>query len=243
MQTVFYSIVSAVILLLQVSECRGDVMVFDAVTTLEHPIFIRVLTKGRFFPAGGKRVTVHIGREAPQPMLTGGDGYGRLKYVPAKTGMIKVVVKYGPETDTANLLVMDKEDRALLVEINAGLRGGPFSPHPLPDSREVLDTLSRKYRLIYLHGMNGRYPSKKWLEANRYPEGIILKNRGAATVRLLHQRKVHMIGIVGSSKLASAAAPYVQIALAFEVAPDVTTVDGWKEIQNVLETQKSHKPN
>jgi hypothetical protein len=243
MQTVFYSIVSAVILLLQVSECRGDVMVFDAVTTLDHPIFIRVLTKGRFFPAGGKRVTVHIGKEAPQPMLTGGDGYGRLKYVPTKTGMIKLVVKYGPETDTANLLVMDKEDRALLVEIDAGLRGGLFSPHPLPDSREVLDTLSRKYRLIYLHGMIGRYPSKKWLEANRYPEGIILKNRGATTVRLLHQRKVHMIGIVGSSKLASAAAPYVQIALAFEVAPDVTTVDGWEEIQNVLKTQKSPKPN
>jgi len=243
MQTVFYSIVSAVILLLQVSECRGDVMVFDAVTTLDHPIFIRVLTKGRFFPAGGKRVTVHIGREAPQPMLTGGDGYGRLKYVPTKTGMIKLVVKYGPETDTANLLVMDKEDRALLVEIDAGLRAGPFSPHPLPDSREVLDTLSRKYRLIYLHGMIGRYPSKKWLEANRYPEGIILKNRGAIIVRLLHQRKAHMIGIVGSSKLASAAAPYVQIALAFEVAPDVTTVDGWKEIQNVLKTQKSPKPN
>jgi hypothetical protein len=202
-----------------------------------------VLTKGRFFPAGGKRVTVHIGKEAPQPMLTGGDGYGRLKYVPTKTGMIKLVVKYGPETDTANLLVMDKEDRALLVEIDAGLRGGLFSPHPLPDSREVLDTLSRKYRLIYLHGMIGRYPSKKWLEANRYPEGIILKNRGATTVRLLHQRKVHMIGIVGSSKLASAAAPYVQIALAFEVAPDVTTVDGWEEIQNVLKTQKSPKPN
>ncbi len=235
MQTVFYSIVSAVILLLQVSECRGDVMVFDAVTTLEHPIFIRVLTKGRFFPAGGKRVTVHIGREAPQPMLTGGDGYGRLKYVPTKTGMIKLVVKYGPETDTANLLVMDKEDRALLVEIDAGLRTGPFSPHPLPDSREVLDTLSRKYRLIYLHGMIGRYSSKKWLEANRYPEGIILKNRGATTVILLHQRKAHMIGIVGSSKLASAAAPYVQIALAFEVAPDVTTVDGWKEIGNVID--------
>ncbi len=52
-----------------------------------------------------------------------------------------------------------------------------------------------------------------------------------------------MIGIVGSSKLASAAAPYVQIALAFEVAPDVTTVDGWKEIQNVLKTEKSPKPN
>ena len=127
MQTVFYSIVSAVILLLQVSECRGDVMVFDAVTTLDHPIFIRVLTKGRFFSAGGKRVTVHIGREAPQPMLTGGDGYGRLKYVPTMTGLIKLVVKYGPETDTANLLVMDKEDRALLVEIDAGLRAGPFS--------------------------------------------------------------------------------------------------------------------
>lgn len=243
MKTIFYAIVSAIILLVQVPKCHGDVMVFDAVTTLEHPIFIRVLTKGKFFPVGGKRVSIQIDKEAPQPMLTGGDGYGRLKYMPKKNGMIKLVVKYGPETDTGNLLVMDNRDKALLVEIDAGLRGGPFSPHPLSDSREVLDTLSREYRLIYLHGMIGRHPSKKWLKTNGYPEGIILKNRGVTTVRLLHQRKVYMIGIVGSTKLASAAAPYVQVALAFKMAPDVTMVDGWKEIQNVLKTQKSPKSN
>ena len=61
---------------------RSEVVVFDRVTTVKTPIRIKVLTKSRFFAAGGRLADIYLDGNHLKRILTGGDGFGYLKYTP-----------------------------------------------------------------------------------------------------------------------------------------------------------------
>ncbi|MEJ2286133.1 MAG: hypothetical protein P8X85_21355, partial [Desulfobacterales bacterium] len=75
-------IFSMTIVLSLVSVCPADVAVLDGVTTVNTPIRITVMTRSRFFAAGGRLVDLYLDGEHLKRILTGGDGYGYLKITP-----------------------------------------------------------------------------------------------------------------------------------------------------------------
>jgi hypothetical protein len=98
------------------------VIVFDRVTTVGTPVYLKVLTKGKIFADGGRLVEFYLDDKRFGKNLTGGDGYGYRKYVPRRAGMIKVRATSRGESDSGLLLVMKKSEKAVLIEIESGLK-------------------------------------------------------------------------------------------------------------------------
>ena len=101
---------TAALLVLQIAalalpvEGLADVVVFDRITTVGTPVFLKVLTKGRFFAEGGRRVQVRVGNQQPQTALSGGDGLAYLKVQPKREGLFKIEAVSGPDRHSRTIL-------------------------------------------------------------------------------------------------------------------------------------------
>ena len=81
------------ILFFMPSAIQAAVIVFDRVTTVGSSVYLKVLTKGKFFAEGGKRITFYLEGQQLGKTLTGGDGYGFLKVTPERKGMQEIEVQ------------------------------------------------------------------------------------------------------------------------------------------------------
>ncbi|MGD9134610.1 MAG: hypothetical protein PVF78_13230, partial [Desulfobacterales bacterium] len=115
------------LLALPAARSLGAVIVFDRVTTVGTPVYLKVLTKGRIFADGGRMVELYLDDIRFAKNLTGGDGYGYRKYIPRRAGMIKVRATSQGESDSGLLLVMKKSEKAVLIEIESGLKDALIS--------------------------------------------------------------------------------------------------------------------
>ena len=86
------------------------VIVYDRVTTVGTPVYLKVLTKGRIFADGGRLVEFYLDDKSFGQNLTGGDGYGYMKYTPRRTGIIKVRATSQGESGAGLALVMKKSE-------------------------------------------------------------------------------------------------------------------------------------
>ena len=75
---------------LPTTQSWGAIIVYDRVTTVSTPVYLKVLTKGRFFAEGGRLVEFFLDENSLGKNLTGGDGYGYRKYTPKHPGIIMV---------------------------------------------------------------------------------------------------------------------------------------------------------
>ena len=75
------------LILIFVPLSHSKVVVFDRVTTVQKPVDIRVLTKDGFFAAGGQMVDIYLDNILLKKIMSGGDGYGYLKYTPREAGL------------------------------------------------------------------------------------------------------------------------------------------------------------
>ena len=90
----------------------GAVIVYDRVTTVGTPVYLKVLTKGRIFADGGRLVQFYLDDKSFGKNLTGGDGYGYRKYKPRRAGIINGRATSKGESGAGLLLVMKKSEKA-----------------------------------------------------------------------------------------------------------------------------------
>jgi hypothetical protein len=216
------------------SMALGEVVVFDGVTTLETPIRITVLTKGRFFPRGGMRVDIYLDDELLKHILTGGDGYGYLKYEPRRPGLKEITAQSGKDRASGLLLVMEKKEKAIIIEIEGGFQDTLFSAETRQNSQQVVDALSQKYKIIYLSKSLGRSITRGWLEKHGFPISVILPWQGAQLFTALKSKDVEVHAIIGSASVISEAEQYIQHRYTFEDSKDGETVQDWDEIAKLL---------
>lgn len=215
--------------------CHAEVVVLDHVTTVEKPIRITVLTKGRFFAVGGRLVDVYLNDDHLKRILTGGDGYGYLKYTPPAPGYITIKARSGSDSATGLLLVMTKNDRAIIIEVEEGFKGAVFSEEVKQSSLKAIKTLSKNYKIIYLSRYAGKSITGTWLEKQSFPESVILSWRGPETLTALKKKGIQLHAIIGSAAVISAAARDIENRFAFEKTKDGTTVKDWDEILEHLQ--------
>ena len=220
--------------------CSAEVVVLDRVTTVKTPIRITVLTKNRFFSAGGRLVDVYLDDEHLKRILTGGDGYGYLKYTPPAPGYITIKARSGSDSAEGLLLVMTKKDRALAIEVEEGFKTAVFSDEIKQRSLKVVKTLSKKYKIIYLSRYVGKSITGTWLEKQRFPKSVILNWRGPETLTALKKQGIQLQAIIGSAVVISEAANDIENRFTFEKTKDGTTVKDWDEILEHL--QEKHEP-
>jgi hypothetical protein len=237
------SFFSPIILFFLTSFCQSRVVVFDRVTSLKNPVYLKVLTKGRFFVQGGKLVDIYLDGQPLKEILTGGDGYGYLKYTPQRPGLRRIEARSGGGVDTGLVLVTAKTDKVVLIEIESGFKESLFSEKAGASGRKAIETLGKKYRIIYLHGYLGKGLARKWIEKEGFPESAILPWQGSEMLAALKEKGVNLYAVVGSADLVAAAGKYIKKRYTFEETRDGRTVKDWDEILQLLSKDKTKSPS
>ena len=214
---------------------RSEVAVFDRVTTVTTPVYIKVLTKSRFFSAGGRLVDIYLDANHLKKILTGGDGYGYLKYTPQHPGLKEVIARSNSDGATGWILVMTKKEKAIIIEIEEGFKDAVFSAAFREDSLEAVNTIAKNYKIIYLSKYLGKQITRRWLEKQELPKSVILRWNGPAMLSALKEKGVNLYAIIGSSSVISAAADHIENRFTFEETNDGKTVKDWNEILKLLQ--------
>ena len=225
-----------------VSKGHTGIVVFDQITTLDTPIYLKALTKGRFFAAGGKRVEIYADEKKLKRILTGGDGYGYLKYTPPRLGVIQIEARSEGFRDTGILLVVDKKDRVILIDVEGAFKNSIFSDQVRVDSRRSVETLSKTYKILYLNTFLGVGLSKSLLQREKFPESVSLKWQGTSQLKTLKNRGINLHAIIGSAGIIKETKKYIEHRYSFEETKDGKTAQDWEELLELIEKDSQETP-
>jgi hypothetical protein len=230
-------------ILIIVPESHSKVVVFDHVTTVQTPMYIRVLTGDGFFSAGGRMVDIYLENNLLKKILTGGDGYGYLKYTPREVGLKKVTAHSNTDSASGLILVMNENERAIIIEIEGAFRDTVFSDEFKESSRKAVNSLSENYKIIYLSRFLGKGITGSWLEKQNFPKSVILRWRGPKTLENLKKNGVQLHAIIGSPVIISTVTEQIDKRFSFEKTNDGKTVKDWDEILKLLVKSPLSHPN
>jgi hypothetical protein len=130
--------------------------------------------------------------------------------------------------------VLKPDEKALVVEIEGALRSHPLDRALREGGAAALETLSRRFRLIYLESPLGALVNETWLTDSGLPQAVVLRNRGQATFKHLAAHGVRPFAVVGSAGLLAAAKPHVEKRFSFEKTADGQTVQNWPALVEAL---------
>ena len=223
-----------IILFYAASASAGSVVVFDRVTVEKKPVFLKALTKGILFPEGGKLVSFYLAEKLIGRNLSGGDGYAYLKYHPDQAGYIKISAQVNEDAGTGLLLVMNQNEKAIIIEIDSVLSKNPMVNEVVADSVQAVETLSNDYKIIYISGLLGSPYSKKWLAQKKFPESIVIIWKGTESLEMLKEKGVDVFAVIASAAIVSDAAEYIEKRYTFEATEEATMVEDWPEILKLI---------
>ena len=221
-------------ILIIVPVSHSKVVVFDHVTTVQTPIKLSVLTKDGFFSAGGRLVDIYLDNNLLKKILTGGDGYGYLKYTPREPGLKKIIARSNTDSASGLILVMNNSEKAIVIETEGAFKDTVFSDEIRESSQKAVNLLSQNYKIIYLSRFLGKDITGSWLEKQNFPESVILRWRGPKTLENLKKNKVQLHAIIGSADVISEVTDQIETRFSFEKTNDGKTVKDWDEIVKLL---------
>lgn len=227
--------ITGAVFLTSVTLGHSGVVVFDDATTVQTPIRIKVLTKGRFFAQGGRLVDIYLDEKHLKRILTGGDGYGYLAYTPRDAGFKSIEARSDADSASGLHLVMSKNDKAIIIDIEGAFKDAVFSEEIRKNSRQAVNFLSNAYNIIYISRFVGKGVSRSWLEREDFPESVILRWQEINTLKLLKKRGVLLDAVIGSATVMSAAKKYITHRYTFEKSKDGQIVKDWDEILKLLQ--------
>lgn len=216
---------------------HAEIVVFDDITAVRKPVMLRAIIKGRFFPAGGKLVHFFVEDKRLGKTLSGWDGYAFFEYIPKRSGFKTVMVRSGDESAEGLLLVMRKNERVILLEIEGSLTEPFPSRAPKHGSREGIKKIMAKYKIIYLTTMLGLNRSRNWLKDNNLKLSVILRWTGTELLDELQSLGAKCIAIIGSPSLMAEASEHVKKRYSFDDTEDATVVEDWTELAKKLRVE------
>ena len=222
------------LLALPAARSLGAVIVYDRVTTVGTPVYLKVLTKGRIFADGGRLVEFFLDGKRFDKNLTGGDGYGYLKYTPRRAGIIKIRATSKGESGAGLVLVMKKSEKAVLIEIESGFKDAFISDIAAGASRQAVKKLLNKYRVIYLSRLTGIRIARSWLDEMAFPQAPVLQWQGEQTLNGLKEKSINLYAIIGSTSVIAAAADRIKKRYTFDQNQKAQTVKDWQELTKLL---------
>jgi hypothetical protein len=237
-----FALVIVGFLILPAAHGLGAVIVYDRVTTVGTPVYLKVLTKGRIFADGGRLVEFYLDDKSLGKNLTGGDGYGYLKYTPRRKGIIKVRATSQGESDAGFVLVMKKSEKAVLIEIEDGFKDAFISDIAAGASRQAVKQLLKKYRVIYLSRYAGIRMARSALDEMEFPDAPVLRWQGEQTLNALKEKGVNLYAIIGPASVINIAADHIKKRYTFDQNQKEQTVKDWQEVMKRLSESASKTP-
>lgn len=219
---------------LPTAQCLSAIIVYDNVTSVSTPVFLKVLTKGRFFADGGRLVEFFLDDKSFGKNLTGGDGYGYRKYTPKRPGLIKLTARSKGESGSGLLLVVKKSEKVIFIEIESSFKDAFISEIAAGASRRAVERIMKKYRIIYLSRYAGVRASRELLDKGEFPEAPVLRWKGSKMLSALKEKGIQLYAIIGSSALIAESAEHIKRRYTFEKTQNGLTVKDWEEIIELL---------
>ncbi|KPJ76122.1 MAG: hypothetical protein AMJ54_12800 [Deltaproteobacteria bacterium SG8_13] len=231
-------------LMLRPPGCRAAVVVFDRVTGVGRPVFLKAVTRGLIFTKGGRRVAIRIDGGPPVETLSGADGAAFLKYHPDKPGLRTVTAVSEGEEGSGTLLVLEPDEAVIVIGIEGGLQKGLFPEEKRRATREVLSSLSRTYRLVYLTRWIGVGLVKTLLAKHQFPQSVVLSWRGESVFKQMENSGVRVAAVIGSASLLQAAPDSIENRFTFD-ENHASAIGSWEEICKALQdgSEKADRPS
>ncbi len=220
--------------LLSPSLSHASIIAFDTIVQIGKPVMLKAQTKGRFFPQRGVLVDFYVNEKLIGRTLSGGDGYAFFEYLPGSPGLKKVEAKTADDHDTGSMLVIKRNEKAILIEIEGGLFESLLSNKPRQGNKKAVKSLIKKYRIIYVTTMLGLSNSKKWLEDKELPSSVVLKYRGSKMFDELKELGLRLYAIIGSPNIMSEAPEYIKKRYSFKKTKKGEKVNDWDEVLKLL---------
>lgn len=220
------------------SVAGAELSVFDRVGTVGTTVTLVVRTTKFLLADGGRRVSIFLEDDRRGDIMTGGDGYGYFRLVPPRAGLLKVSARSDENEASGWLLVMEKTDRAVLVEVESMMKEIWFRPDARENRRmafESLESLRRRYRLIFVYRFMGADFSRNRLAAEGLAPAVVIPWKGATTLESLRGKEVQVHAVIGSAETVTAAGTQVPHRISFEKARGAATVSEWSDIEKMLE--------
>jgi hypothetical protein len=215
-------------------DALGSVVVFDRVAVMGKSVRLVVQTRARFFPDGGRLVNIAVDDQPPKRIMTGGDGYGYLAYSPQQPGLINISARTQDSSATGYLLVMQPEEKAVLVEIESAVQNTLFSQKNRRQATAALGKLRETFRLIYLVRYLGSPLARRWLTGSDFPASVVLDWRGRAMVTDWQEKGLRLYALIGSQSLIEAAGDLIENRFVLNGASENETTADWEEIAKQL---------
>ncbi len=231
-------IVFFIIMLSSLTSAIAEIVVFDDVVAVNKTIKLNAVTKGRFLSEGGRLVKFYLDGKSLGSNLSGGDGYAFFTYAPSSAGIFKLKAESGNDIDEGALLVTGKNDRILLIEIELLYEEFPFSFKPVKDSADVLQKLSKNFRIVYLTTLTGIEVSKKVIRENSFPISPVLKWEGAELLDELKGKGINPYAIIASPDVISDAVD-IEKRYNFKETEAGIEVKDWNDLLEHLDRNKA----
>jgi hypothetical protein len=213
----------------------AELSVFDRVGTVGTTLTLVVRTTNLFLADGGRRVSLFLDDDRLGDIMTGGDGYGYFRLSPSRAGLWKVSARSDGNQASGLLLVLEKTDRAVLVEVETVFKDVYFQPTAREGCRNTLESLRQRYRLIFVCRFMGADFSRSRLAKEGLSPAVVIPWKGAGTMESLRAKEVQVHAAIGSAEMLAAAGAQVPYRISFEKAKGARTVSAWSDIEKVLE--------
>lgn len=213
----------------------AEVVVYDNIGLTREEIKIAVETKGRYFSKGGEVVNFTAEGKSIGNSLSGGDGFAYKSFIPKKTGINLINVRYGKDEDTAIILSLRRGSRIVFVDVEGSLLADAFSKKPIEKGRKAITNIINKYPVVYLHsGTLGTKSIKQWLKKNKFPESVVMSWDTGALYRDLSKKGFKIKAIIGSQAVIESATEFKPLAFSFDEFEGAEHIKDWKEIEERL---------
>lgn len=219
------------------SMVEAEVIVYDAVIPSGMAITLKAVTKGSFFPEGGKVVEFSADGKRIGRTLSGGDGYAFLKYTPPLPGVKVLKASSDGESDEGTILVTKRHDKVVIIGLESSLFTYPLSFEPLPEGKEAMQQLKTRFKIIYVSTTIGAMRSREWLRAEGFPVFPVLNWNGSDMLSELKEQKIEIYAVVGSPEMLSSA-KHIKRRFSFEETEEATAVKDWKDLVKRLKQSR-----
>ncbi len=212
----------------------AQVAVFDQVGLIGAPVTIAVRTGGLLSADGGRIVDLALAGEPLGRVMTGADGFGYRRVAPERAGLLRIDARSEGRHGSGRLLVLNSTDRAVLIEVETALKATIVGAAERDDCRSALESISRRYRLVYVTRWLGADFSRTRIAPAGLPESVVLPWKGAALLRSLQDQGVQIAALVGSAGVVSAGRSRIEKRFTFEKTREAAVVSRWAEISEQL---------
>jgi len=222
-------------LLLFSSPIQADVFVYDAVAVVGEEGRLKAETRGAVFIKGGELVEFFVDDTSLGKTLSGGDGAAYRFYKASLPGLKTVRAVSREMTGTGFLLVLKPGAGVVAVDVEGALLLEGFMSPGRPESRRVLESIAKRYPLIYLQsGETNLKAVRHWVQKNEYADSPLLPWDGGALFDALAKKGLKIRAVIGGPAVIESALKHKPQAFSFTRVKGAVLLKGWKELDEIL---------